>query len=81
MYQVLSVFLATELSRQLEGWLSQADLSHGPARAIIAPYVYSFFITFEFSIYWHKSKNIVTIIMISGNEMTYGKCSMNMYAT
>ncbi|XP_063601913.1 protein MEMO1-like [Penaeus indicus] len=29
---------ATELSRQLEGWLGQADLSHGPARAIIAPH-------------------------------------------
>lgn len=27
-----------ELSRQLEGWLSAADLSHGPARAIIAPH-------------------------------------------
>lgn len=28
-----------ELSKQLEGWLSAADLSHGPARAIIAPLV------------------------------------------
>lgn len=27
-----------ELSRQLESWLHQADLSHGPARAIIAPH-------------------------------------------
>ncbi|KAF7279720.1 protein MEMO1 [Rhynchophorus ferrugineus] len=27
-----------ELSRQLEFWLNQADLSHGPARAIIAPH-------------------------------------------
>ncbi|XP_019865274.1 protein MEMO1 [Aethina tumida] len=27
-----------ELSRQLEYWLSQADLTHGPARAIIAPH-------------------------------------------
>ncbi|ENN81117.1 hypothetical protein YQE_02485, partial [Dendroctonus ponderosae] len=26
-----------ELSRQLDHWLNQADLSHGPARAIIAP--------------------------------------------
>lgn len=29
--------LGAELSRQLESWLHQADLSHGPARAIIAP--------------------------------------------
>ncbi|XP_072401888.1 protein MEMO1 [Diabrotica undecimpunctata] len=27
-----------ELSRQLDYWLNQADLSHGPARAIIAPH-------------------------------------------
>ncbi|XP_050314908.1 protein MEMO1 [Anthonomus grandis grandis] len=27
-----------ELSRQLEYWLNQADLTHGPARAIIAPH-------------------------------------------
>ncbi|XP_012059200.1 PREDICTED: protein MEMO1 [Atta cephalotes] len=27
-----------ELSKQLEGWLSAADLSHGPARAIISPH-------------------------------------------
>lgn len=27
-----------ELSRQLEYWLHQADLRHGPARAIIAPH-------------------------------------------
>lgn len=29
---------ATELSRQLDNWLVAADLSHGPARAIIAPH-------------------------------------------
>lgn len=28
----------SELSRQLEFWLNQAELSHGPARAIIAPH-------------------------------------------
>ncbi|XP_016976615.1 protein MEMO1 [Drosophila rhopaloa] len=28
----------SELSRQLDGWLGAADLSHGPARAIIAPH-------------------------------------------
>lgn len=28
-----------ELSRQLDNWLNLADLTHGPARAIIAPYV------------------------------------------
>ena len=28
---------AKELSRQLEGWLAAANISHGPARAIIAP--------------------------------------------
>lgn len=31
------MLLGPELSRQLEYWLNQADLSHGPARAIIAP--------------------------------------------
>lgn len=31
------VLVASELSRQLDYWLNQADLSHGPARAIIAP--------------------------------------------
>ncbi|XP_066593279.1 protein MEMO1 [Prorops nasuta] len=29
---------ASELSKQLEDWLTAADLSHGPARAIIAPH-------------------------------------------
>lgn len=30
-------FAAKELGKQLEAWLSAADLTHGPARAIIAP--------------------------------------------
>lgn len=30
-------FTGAELSRQLDHWLNQADVSHGPARAIIAP--------------------------------------------
>ena len=34
---VTFLFSAPDLERQLEGWLGQADLSHGPARAIIAP--------------------------------------------
>ncbi|CAH1955702.1 unnamed protein product [Acanthoscelides obtectus] len=28
----------SDLSRQLDNWLNQADLTHGPARAIIAPH-------------------------------------------
>lgn len=28
----------SELNKQLEDWLGAADLSHGPARAIIAPH-------------------------------------------
>ena len=28
---------AQELERQLDRWLSQAELLHGPARAVIAP--------------------------------------------
>lgn len=40
MYQSYSSFFAAkELGKQLEAWLSGADLTHGPARAIIAPYV------------------------------------------
>lgn len=41
-YNVL--FTAKELGNQLENWLGAAELTHGPARAIIAPYVsdYSF---------------------------------------
>jgi len=34
---VSNFFSGTELSRQLDRWLGAADLSHGPARAIIAP--------------------------------------------
>jgi len=34
-------FSAKELSTQLENWLGAAELTHGPARAIIAPYVFS----------------------------------------
>lgn len=33
-------FTAKELGNQLENWLSAAELTHGPARAIIAPYVF-----------------------------------------
>lgn len=33
----LIFFPESELSNQLENWLSHADLTHGPARAIIAP--------------------------------------------
>lgn len=32
------MFLAKELDRQLDGWMNSADLTHGPARAIIAPH-------------------------------------------
>lgn len=32
-------YTGSELNKQLEGWLGAADLSHGPARAIIAPSV------------------------------------------
>lgn len=31
--------IGVELSKQLDGWLGAADLSHGPARAIISPSV------------------------------------------
>lgn len=31
--------LGSQLNAQLEGWLSQAQSTLGPARAIIAPYV------------------------------------------
>ncbi|KPJ19242.1 Protein MEMO1 [Papilio machaon] len=34
----MKAFAGTELSRQLDLWLSKADLTHGPARAIIAPH-------------------------------------------
>lgn len=34
--------LAKELGNQLENWLGAAELTHGPARAIIAPYVFYF---------------------------------------
>jgi len=33
-------FSAKELGTQLENWLGAAELTHGPARAIIAPYVF-----------------------------------------
>ena len=33
------MYVAKELGRQLEGWLAAANISHGPARAIIAPQV------------------------------------------
>lgn len=35
----LSLTLGSQLNAQLEGWLSQAQATLGPARAIIAPYV------------------------------------------
>jgi hypothetical protein len=34
----LSTFQANELNEQLENWLSKANYSHGPAKAIISPY-------------------------------------------
>lgn len=36
-YIYLSFLAAKELGKQLETWLNTADLTHGPARAIIAP--------------------------------------------
>lgn len=33
------LFIGTELNKQLGNWLNAADLTHGPARAIIAPLV------------------------------------------
>lgn len=33
-----------QLNQQLENWLDKAELTYGPARAIIAPYVYQTFI-------------------------------------
>ncbi len=31
-------FVGSKLERELGGWLANAEKSHGPARAIIAPY-------------------------------------------
>lgn len=33
------IFSGNQLSQQLENWLDKAELTYGPARAIIAPYV------------------------------------------
>lgn len=41
-----SIFSGSELNRQLEGWLNAADLTHGPARAIIAPLVTNYFFVY-----------------------------------
>jgi len=49
-----------ELSKQLDGWLSAADLSHGPARAIIAPLVIQHNI---FSKYIKKTHTCIHILV------------------
>jgi len=48
-----------ELSKQLDGWLSAADLSHGPARAIIAPLVIQHNIFFK---YIKKTRILVCVL-------------------
>lgn len=35
----ISYKLGSQLNQQLENWLDKAELTYGPARAIIAPYV------------------------------------------
>jgi hypothetical protein len=34
---IFSNIVAKELNSQLEGWLAGAELTHGPARALIVP--------------------------------------------
>lgn len=41
---ILLLTIGSELRKQLEDWLNAADLSHGPARAIIAPSVINYII-------------------------------------
>lgn len=38
----LSIVSGNQLNQQLENWLDKAELTDGPARAIIAPYVFEY---------------------------------------
>lgn len=59
--------IAKELGNQLENWLGAAELTHGPARAIIAPFVY-------FDLFCTK----YLFLLLIGRQMA-SLISMNLY--
>ncbi|CAF4913976.1 protein MEMO1 [Pieris napi] len=77
----------SELSRQLDLWLSKADLTHGPARAIIAPHAgYSYCGACAAFAYRQISPVVVKRIFILGpsHHVRLGGCalsSLDKYAT
>ncbi|RVE44493.1 hypothetical protein evm_010897, partial [Chilo suppressalis] len=78
---------SNELSRQLDLWLSKADLTHGPARAIIAPHAgYSYCGACAAFAYRQVSPVVVKRIFILGpsHHVRLGGCalsSMDKYQT
>ncbi|GBP41866.1 Protein MEMO1 [Eumeta japonica] len=78
---------SNELSRQLDVWLSKADLTHGPARAIIAPHAgYSYCGACAAFAYRQVSPVVVKRIFILGPSHHVRLCgcalsSMDKYRT
>ncbi|CAG9790561.1 unnamed protein product [Diatraea saccharalis] len=69
-----------ELSRQLDLWLSKADLTHGPARAIIAPHAgYSYCGACAAFAYRQISPVVVKRIFILGpsHHVRLGGCALS----
>ncbi|CAG9119945.1 unnamed protein product [Plutella xylostella] len=70
----------TELSRQLDMWLAKADLTHGPARAIIAPHAgYSYCGACAAFAYRQVSPVVVKRIFILGpsHHVRLGGCALS----
>ncbi|KAG6465413.1 hypothetical protein O3G_MSEX015133 [Manduca sexta] len=70
----------SELSRQLDLWLSKADLTHGPARAIIAPHAgYSYCGACAAFAYRQVSPVVVKRIFILGpsHHVRLGGCALS----
>ncbi|CAB3258256.1 unnamed protein product [Arctia plantaginis] len=71
---------SSELSRQLDLWLSKADLTHGPARAIIAPHAgYSYCGACAGFAYRQVSPVVVKRIFILGpsHHVRLGGCALS----
>lgn len=74
------LFLEAELSGQLDNWLGAADLTHGPARAIIAPHAgYSYCGACAGFAYRQVSPAVVKRVFILGpsHHVRLRKCALS----
>ena len=84
MFRKNGFIAGSELNKQLEGWLNAAELTYGPARAIIAPHAgYSYCGKCSAFAYRQISPAVVSRIFILGpsHHVRLRKCALSICKT